>query len=309
MSAVRWIKVFIASLIVFTSAGWCEETDTILERGNNIFIAASCITCHTDIENNGSPLAGGREVETPFGSFYTPNITPDRETGIGKWTDEDFVRALREGIAPDGTHYFPAFPYTSYTKMAWDDMLALKAYLMSLQPVRQQNRPHEITGIYSSRPLVGFWKRFNFQQGEYTPNRNKSPLWNRGAYLTQALAHCGECHTPRNPDGGSVQNRFLAGTMVGPKGNKIPNITSDKKDGIGKWSKQQLMAFLIAGITPNQHMVQGGMAEVVSSNTSKLSAYDLKAMTEYLLAVPPLPTIDDSIPTRADWGLSPLQDR
>lgn len=309
MVFVRWVNVLITSLIGLTSIGWCEETDTLLERGKNIFIAASCITCHTDIENNGPKLAGGREVKTPFGNFYTPNITPDLETGIGKWTNEDFIRALSEGIAPDGTHYFPAFPYTSYTKMSRGDMLALQAYLMSLPPVRRQNRPHELTGIYSARSLVGFWKSFNFQQGEFTPDSNRSTLWNRGAYLTQALSHCGECHTPRNPDGGPVRNRFLAGTMQGPKGNKVPNITHDMKDGIGKWNKQQLTAFLIAGVTPNHHRVQGGMAEVISNTTSKLSAYDLEAMSEYLLTVPPRPTIDDAIPTRPDWGLGPLQDR
>ncbi|HEY5598718.1 MAG TPA: cytochrome c, partial [Kiloniellales bacterium] len=171
-------------------------------RGAYVFRAAGCYACHTDSKNKGAPLAGGRALVTPFGTFYTPNITPDPATGIGAWPVADLARALREGLAPDGSHFYPAFPYTSYTGMIDQDVGDLRAYLMAQPPVVQANRPHELYLPFRLRALVSVWKWLFFTPGRLAEEPTRDAAWNRGAYLVQALGHCGECHTPRDALGG-----------------------------------------------------------------------------------------------------------
>ena len=262
--------------------------DSSLAQGEYLFRAAGCATCHTDEKNKGAPLAGGRALNTPFGTFYTPNITPDPETGIGRWTDEDFRRALREGKNPQGRDYYPAFPYTSYTQLTDADLLAIKRYLFSQKPVHQANKPHELTWYVRSRLTLKVWKKPFFNLGVFTPQPEQSAVWNRGAYLVNAVAHCGECHTPRNPMGGSVKSKFLAGNPNGPDGAAVPNITPDKTTGIGKWRESDLVDYLETGAKPDGDYAGDAMAEVIDNNLKHLTTDDRKAIAVYVLAQPPV---------------------
>lgn len=262
--------------------------DSQLRQGEYIYRAASCETCHTDSKHAGKPLAGGHALVTPFGTFYSPNITPDKETGIGRWSEQDFVRAMRLGMSPDGDHYYPAFPYPSYTKLSDDDIRALWAYLKTRPPVMQANRQHDLKWFARSRSFVGSWKRLYFTPGAYQPDVSKSQTWNRGAYLAEAAAHCGECHTPRNSLGGIKTEQRYAGTRSGPDGGVVPNITPDKKTGIGKWRASELVEYLSTGLTPEGDSAGDLMAEVIDNGLKYLTTEDLAAIAEYVLSLPPV---------------------
>ncbi len=257
-------------------------------RGAYLFAAAGCLGCHTDVANKGPQLAGGRALKTPFGTFYTPNITADVETGIGGWSDEDFIGALRDGLSPTGDHLYPAFPYPSYTQMREEDMLAIKAYIFSLPAVRRENRAHDLGFPYSWRAMLGVWKWLNFTPGELAPDTGRGPSWNRGAYLVEALTHCGECHTPRGALGGLERDLWLAGTTDGPDGEKVPNITPDEKTGIGGWSANQITGALRSGLLPDGDVVGSVMGEVVENSTSRMTPEDRAAIAEYLQTLPPI---------------------
>jgi len=258
------------------------------ERGRTLFDAAGCLGCHTDKKNKGKPLAGGRELKTPFGVYYSPNITPDPEFGIGKWTDADFLRALKRGLSPKGEHYFPVFPYTSYTKMSDGDIIDLKAYIFTLPAVAQANREHEAGPVFGSRFMVGPWKAINFAEGDLRPFPEKGATWNRGAYLVEALGHCGECHTPRNRLGGFERRMHLGGTNDGPDGEAMPNITPDSATGIGKWTDGDLKALFSIGMLPDGDFVGGSMGEVVTNTTGRWSKGDTEAVIVYLRSLPAL---------------------
>jgi mono/diheme cytochrome c family protein len=244
------------------------------------------LSCHT--AGGGPKLAGGRALATPFGTFYSPNITPDPETGIGRWTDAQFLRALREGVRPDGANYFPVFPYPSFTGITDRDALAIKAYLFSLPAVRQQNRPHDVSFPFSWRFLQTGWKLLFFTPGPFDPAPERSASYNRGAYLVSALAHCGECHTPRNFLGAMRSGQWLAGTPDGPDGQLVPNITPDPGTGIGKWEKEDVVELLKTGATPEQSKVKGAMREVIEDGLKYLRDGDLEAIADYLFAQPPI---------------------
>jgi len=257
-----------------------------VERGAYLAAAAGCGDCHTDRAHGGQPYAGGLPLATPFGTFYSPNITPDPETGIGRWTDAQFLRALREGVRPDGANYFPVFPYPSFTGITDDDALAIKAYLFSQPAVRQANRPHDVSFPVSWRFLQNAWKLLFFTPGPFHPAPDRSEAYNRGAYLVTALAHCGECHTPRNVFGAIKPSRFLAGAVL-PDGKKAPNITPDRKTGIGNWSGDDIVGVLTDGHTPDFNFVRNPMAEIVK-NTARLSEEDRRAIAVFLQSVPAL---------------------
>ena len=258
-----------------------------MSRGAYLANAADCVACHTDSAHSGRPYAGGRALATPFGTFYSPNITPDPETGIGRWSDEQFLRALRDGVRPDGANYFPAFPYPSFTKITDADARAIKAYLFSLPAVRQANRAHDVSFPISWRFLQNGWKLLFFSPGPFRPAPERSEAYNRGAYLVTALAHCGECHTPRNWFGATEPNRFLAGNPDGPDGKKVPNITPDPQTGIGSWSEEDITTLLKTGQTPEFDFVGGAMGEIVR-NTSRLDDADRRAIAVYLKSLPPV---------------------
>jgi mono/diheme cytochrome c family protein len=274
------------ALMLPALAGQALAEEEAATRGEYLVRAGGCFSCHT--APGGEALAGGRALVTPFGTFYSPNITPDPETGIGHWTDAQFLRALREGVRPDGANYFPVFPYPSFTGITDNDALAIKAYLFSRPPVRQGNRPHEVAFPFSWRLLQTGWKWLFFTRGPFQPAPERSAAYNRGAYLVTALAHCGECHTPRNLFG-AVRSRLpLAGTADGPDGQLVPNITPDPGTGVGKWEKADVVELLRTGATPEQSKVKGAMRETIQDGLKYLSDADLGAIADYLFAQPPI---------------------
>ena len=277
------VKAALALLLLTVRAAGAGEEDTV-GRGEYLVRAGGCFSCHT--VPGGQKLAGGRTLVTPFGTFYTPNITPDPATGIGRWTDAQFLLALSQGIRPDGANYFPVFPYTSFTGITDSDALAIKAYLFSLPAVHQEIRPHDVSLPFSWRLLQTGWKLLFFSQGPFQPQSGRSAAYNRGAYLVTALAHCGECHTPRNLLGATRSGQWLAGTRDGPDGQLVPNITPDLGTGIGRWDKEDIVELLRSGTTPEQSRVKGAMCEVVEDGLKYLSQDDLEAIADYLLAQP-----------------------
>lgn len=263
-----------------------EGTDPV-KRGAYLFNAGNCANCHTDVKNNGAPLAGGRVLEVGgFGTFYSPNISPDPEHGIGKWTDADFIQAFRHGVSPSGDYYYPTFPFTSFTNMTEDDIKALRAYIMTQKPVKAANKPHDLNFPFSLRSMaMGFWRAVFFVPGPYVYDRAMDEVWNRGAYLVNGVTHCGECHSPRNMMGAMDKRAWLSGGEVGKK--KAPDITSDPERGIGKWSLNDIVSFLASGVTPEGDVVNESMMEVVNE-TKKLTAADRMAMAIYLKSVQPV---------------------
>jgi mono/diheme cytochrome c family protein len=257
-----------------------------VQRGAYLLTAANCASCHT-LPGSGSAhqLAGGRALPTPFGVFFSPNITPDPIHGIGGWTFGDFKRALRRGVSPSNTHYYPVFPYTSYTGMSDSDIEDLWAYLGSVPPVSQPNRPHELGFPYSLRLAMAPWKVLFLDQGPLKPEPGRPPEWNRGRYLVNAVAHCADCHAPRNFLGAVDRGRTMSGTRERLEGYEVPNITPDIQTGIGRWSVGDVTG-LLAGRGMRAMHVGGPMREVVR-NTSRLSEADRTAMAVYLKSLPP----------------------
>ena len=287
-----WARAVAACCIL--SAANISAQETRIERGEYLLHAAGCISCHTVDEEDALPLAGGRPLESPFGVFYSPNITPDRETGIGDWTDDDFLNALWNGVSPAGQHYYPAFPYTSYTGMTKADVLSIKAYLFSLEPVHRVNRENELPWYLFTRLAPGAWKLMNFQSKRFEPEPDRSEDWNRGAYLVRHLGHCGECHTPRNGLGKLLVDRELSGNPNGPDGEKIPDITTNPETGIGRWSIDEIDFFLQLGMLPDGDFVGSMMSEVIDDNTGKLTADDRRAIAIYLKSIPASETRQNS---------------
>jgi len=278
------------SLVVLTAAVCVAAVDVSaqedqVERGRYLVYAGGCISCHTAEEPGAVPLAGGHAMESPFGTFYTPNITPDVATGIGGWSDDDFVRAFWEGVGPEGEHYFPAFPYTSYTGVSRDDLLAMKAYLFTLEPVTNEAPEHDLAWYMSTRLAAGAWKELNFEPARFKPDPAKDAQWNRGAYLVRHLGHCGECHTPRSKLGVLQKDQELAGSRLGDE--TIPNITQHRVDGIGRWSVSDIEYFLDVGMLPDGDFSGSSMSAVIEDNTSKLTREDRLAIAAYLKSVPP----------------------
>lgn len=267
--------------------GQARAQQASAERGKAIFDAAGCHACHT--EKGGPAMAGGPPLATPFGTFYAPNITPDPDTGIGKWTDEDFIRALRDGLSPGGEPYYPVFPYTAYTKMTRQDMLDLKAYLFSLPPVKRSNRAHDLTLPFSLRATLYPWRWLYFRAGEFKPDPARSAQVNRGAYIVQALTHCGECHTPRDALGGLQGKLWLSGTRM-PVGDLIASNLTPDKTGLAEWSASDIVTSLETGELPEGGTLGGEMGEVVANSTSKMTAADREAIAAYLKALPPTVT-------------------
>lgn len=257
-----------------------------VDRGEQVYRVAGCENCHTDRANGGARLAGGRKLATPLGTFYTPNITPDPATGIGRWSEDDFRRALREGVGPDGRQYYPSFPYTSYTRMDDADIHALWTYVRAQPAVHQANKAHELPWYLRFRPLLMVWKWLFFTPGPYQPVAGKSASWNRGGYLVNGAGHCAECHTPRNRLGGFKKGLFLAGTLAGPEGAVIPNITPDRQYGIGSWSRSDIAQYLATGNRPDGDAAGSLMAELIDNGLKYLPASDLAAIAEYVADQP-----------------------
>lgn len=254
------------------------------KRGQYLAKVGGCVGCHTQEKKDAVPYAGGRALKTPFGTFHGPNITPDPVAGIGRWTEADFIRAMRQGKRPDGANYFPAFPYPSFTRIADTDLRDLWAYLRALSPSNRANQEHDLRFPFGWRFLVTVWKWLFFAPGPFEADPKLSQTLNRGAYLVQALGHCSECHTPRNFLGGPRRDRFLAGGK-GPEGKGVPNLTPTK---LKKLNDAELKDFLMSGATPDGDVPAEAMGEVIRNTTSQLTPEDLAALMAYLRALAPL---------------------
>ena len=255
-----------------------------MARGDYLTRAADCVACHT--APGGKQFAGGRAFKLPFGTLYSPNITPDRETGIGDWSDEDFVRAMHEGVGRDGKYLYPAFPYPSYTLMTRNDVLTIKTYLFSLKPVRYVPPGNDLAFPFNQRYLMRFWNLLFNPDQRFEPNTSQAAEWNRGAYLSEALGHCGDCHTPRNLLQGLSSSRKFAGAII--EGWKAYYITRDPVWGIGDWSDGQLMEYLATGHAQGRSSAAGPMGEAVDDSLRFLVSDDIRAMVAYLKSVPPI---------------------
>jgi mono/diheme cytochrome c family protein len=246
-------------------------------RGKYIATLGDCAACHT--APGGKPFAGGLVIETPFGNLVSANITPDPKAGIGGWSDDDFVRAMQRGIADDGTHLYPAMPYPAFTQVTRDDLLALKAYLATIEPVSDAVETNRLPFPFSIRAGMIAWNLLNFTPGEFKPDPAKSDDWNRGAYLVNGLGHCGTCHTPKNAMGGDKSGQNMAGAAL--QGWYAPPLHNDARTGLGTWSADDIVAYLKTGWGGGQ-AASGPMALVVADSTSQLSDADLNAMAVYL---------------------------
>ena len=257
------------------------------ERGAYLITAAGCLSCHTDTENDGPAFAGGHRLESPYGVFVTPNITPDIATGIGAWPEATFVRALLEGIGPDGTHYYPSFPYASYAGITATDARDMYAGLMALAPVERGNESHELAWYVPGRWAMRAWATL-FSPWDYATGpavSNDDEQWQRGAYLVRHLGHCGECHTPRNVFGALQTNAELSGSPKDSTGRSAPDISANPAAEISNWSDDELEFFLEIGLLPDGDFVGGSMTAVVDEHTGKLTPQDRQAIVRYLRSV------------------------
>ncbi|MBS0427873.1 MAG: cytochrome c [Proteobacteria bacterium] len=256
---------------------------SVIDQGEYLARAGDCVACHTAA--TGKPFAGGRAMPTPFGALFVPNITPDDDTGIGRWSADDFYRMMHTGVSRDGTLLYPAMPFASYTKVTRADSDAIYAYLMSVPPVRQANRPHELKFPFNNRDLLIGWRTLYFRQGEFTPDPKQSAEWNRGAYLVQGLGHCAMCHTAINALGGSSESKAFEGGMIPNQNWYAPSLTSNREAGLGNWEIQDIVDLLQAGAS-HRGTTYGPMAEVVYNSLQYLSDEDVRAMAVYLKALP-----------------------
>ena len=258
-----------------------EQSFEVIQRGRYLATAGDCTACHTAI--GGKLFAGGRAIETPFGSVVAPNITPDADTGIGNWSSDEFVSALHDGIGHNGVHLYPAMPYTYYTRMSRKDDLAIRAYLQTVDPVRNAVRANQLPFPFNVREGMAGWDALFFTKGEFQPVAGKSAQWNRGAYLVEGAEHCGMCHTPKNALGGDETGSAFQGYAL--QGWFAPNLTGNERLGLGRWTVDDVALYLKTGRN-RYDIASGPMAEAVSDSTSHLSDDDLVAMATYLKDLP-----------------------
>jgi mono/diheme cytochrome c family protein len=292
------LAILLLSLFAGSTAEAQQKSgDDIVRRGEYLARAGDCIACHTAPE--GRMFAGGRAMPTPFGTLYSSNITPDRDTGIGKWTAEDFYKAMHTGRFPDGGLMYPAMPFASYTKVTRADSEAIFAYLKSIPPVNQRNREHDLRFPYSNRQLILGWRTLYFNEGEFKPDPSKSAEWNRGAYLVEGLGHCSMCHSPINALGGTAQADAFKGGLIPMQNWYAPSLTSNREAGLGDWSIKDITDLLQTGVS-TRGVVYGPMAEVVHNSLQYLNDEDIRAMAVYLKGIsepsaPPVPS--SALPT------------
>ena len=278
--------IVLAALLLSTASSFAGDSDpqefTQIQRGRYLAILSDCSSCHT-VPGSGHPFAGGRAIETPFGNIVAPNITPDPETGIGSWSDEAFDAAVRHGIRRNGSRLYPAMPYNAYTKMSRDDVLAIRAYLNTITPVRNAVVADTLPFPFNIRAAMRVWDVLYFKEGDYRPDPNQSAEWNRGAFLVSGPAHCGACHTPKTFLGGDKTNQYLEGAYL--QGWSAPNITNDARLGLGRWSKADIVSYLKSG---HNHITAatGPMGEVVTLSTAQMTDPDLNAIATYLKSLP-----------------------
>ena len=256
-------------------------------RGRLVFYQGGCASCHaTPGQDDRLKLGGGLKLPSPFGTFVAPNISPHPQDGIGTWQTGDLANAMLSGVSPGGAHYYPAFPYATYSHAKLDDIKDLMAFLRTLAPVEGKAPGHDLPFPFTIRRTLGLWKLLFFRPGPLTDDAAKSASWNRGHYLVEALGHCGECHTPRNLLGGQDRGRAYAGGPNPEGKGAVPNITPDAT-GIGAWSKADITYLLETGFTPEFDSVGSSMAKVVR-NTAEIAPEDRAAIADYLMSLPPI---------------------
>ncbi|MEO1249237.1 MAG: cytochrome c [Pseudomonadota bacterium] len=258
--------------------------------GETVFHISGCASCHAEKGAEGDErfkLAGGRAFETPFGTFHAPNVSMDPQTGIGAWTLEDFALAILNGVAPDGSHYYPAFPYASYARMTGKDVADLWAFMRTLPAIERANVAHELGFPFNVRRGLGLWKRLYLSRDQIVEIGSSDEAIARGQYLVEGPGHCGECHTPRSAMGGLDPTRWLAGAPNPDGDGRIPNITPGE-GGIGGWSQADIAEYLRSGFTPEFDTAGGSMVDVIR-NTSQISDADRQAIATYLKALPAVP--------------------
>lgn len=256
-----------------------------LENGKTMFYAGGCASCHaTPGQDDRTRLGGGLGLKSPFGTFYAPNISSDPKDGIGNWSEAQFVTAMLKGTSPDGSHYYPAFPYTSYRLMGTSDVRDLFAYIKTLPAVQGRAREHDVAFPFNVRRLLGGWKLLFLGSDTFRPDASKTAQWNRGAYLVNGPGHCAECHSPRNLLGGIEDGKRFAGGPDLEGDGWVPNITQAR---LKDWSEDDLDYLLESGMTPEGDSVGGSMTPVIR-NTSQLSSEDRKAMAIYLKSLAPV---------------------
>ncbi|WDD96542.1 cytochrome c [Burkholderia sp. FERM BP-3421] len=286
ITKLRRALAFVGMLLTAAGAVSAQPSSdaSTVRRGEYLARAGDCIACHTI---PGDKLfAGGRAMPTPFGTLYSPNITPDDATGIGKWSADEFYTMMHTGRSRDGSLLYPAMPFGAYTKVTRADSDAIFAYLRSVPPVKFANRPHDLRFPYNNRQLLIGWRTLYFKEGEYRPDSTKSVEWNRGAYLVQGLGHCSMCHTAINALGGSSEANAFEGGLIPMQAWYAPSLTSNREAGLGDWSIVEISALLQTGAS-HRGTVYGPMAEVVYDSLQHLSDDDVRAMAVYLKSLAP----------------------
>ena len=277
-----------------------QTTPEDIARGKALTEAGDCASCHT--ADPAKPFAGGKRIDTPFGGIYSPNLTPDRETGLGAWSDDEFYRALRFGVARDGSRYYPAFPYPNFTKLTRQDIFAIRAYLATLTPVSNAPRAPELRWPFNYRVVMRGWNWLFFKPGILMPDQQKSAEWNRGRYLVEGVAHCGACHTPKNMFGADKRGRALGGGRVA--GMFAPRLDGAERSGLKSWSVEDIAEYLQSGRNARSHAGEL-MSEVVVNSTSKMSDADIRAIAVYLKDLPagaPEPKVTPPSPAQMAEG-------
>jgi mono/diheme cytochrome c family protein len=286
MRRQRWegpailVTLFLCSASSAVAAA--EPPPEVIAKGKALTEAGDCGSCHT--ADPAKPFAGGKRIATPFGGIYSANLTPDRNTGIGLWSDEDFRRSMRFGVRPDGANYYPAFSYPHFTKLTRDDILAIRSYLATLAPITNTQPAPELRWPLNYRVLMRLWNFAFFRPGIFEPDQNKSAEWNRGGYLVEGIAHCGACHTPKNFVGAEKQNARFTGSVV--EGWFAPRLDGTDRGGLKSWSAEDIAEYLGSGRNGHSH-ADGPMAQVVLNSTSHLSDADIRAIAVYLKELPP----------------------
>jgi mono/diheme cytochrome c family protein len=292
--------LFLCSAFAVGAARAAPPSAEIIAHGKALTEAGDCASCHT--ADPQKPFAGGKRIDTPFGAIYSPNLTPDLDTGIGRWSDQDFWRALRLGVAPDGSRYYPAFPYANFTKLTRDDITAIRAYLETLTPLPNKAPPPQLRFPLNFRVVMRGWNFLFFRPGIFEPDQNKSAEWNRGGYLVEGVAHCGACHTPKNLLGADKRGQKYGGGAVG--GWFAPRLDSAERSGLKSWSADDIVEYLGSGRNGRSH-ADGLMAEVVVNSTSKMSDRDIRAIAVYLKDLPagaPEPAVSPPPPAQMTGG-------
>ena len=281
MTLSQWRRLAAAPLVALVACAAAAQSP--VERGEYLARAGDCVSCHT--APGGAPFAGGLRLGTPFGYMLAPNITPDPETGIGRWSQADFYRALHDGVNRRGQDMYPTMPYDFYTRVTRADVDAIYAYLRTVKPVRNAVDVNHLDFPFNVRTAMGVWRELYFREGVYRPEPSQSAAWNRGRYLVEGLGHCSDCHSPRNLLGGIEKTKQFSGALI--DGWFALDLTSDISTGLGSWSTQELATYFKTGVAKDKTTTLGPMAEVIRNSLSYLTDDDRMAMAEYLKLLPP----------------------